>query len=208
MLGIENEHEHRTHPAQALVFGNRDSRRRRSCVDPCSAEPCRRRGLRRTLPPSGLPAGAPKDQAQLALEPGSAALGAEATRLDGERIFAGYRLAPGFALEGAQIRNGGANLGTGNETIIVTGVGSVPLSDSVTLKSKFGVNYQTSAFAGSGASLSDVTGAGKVYGLGVSVQVRDNVEVRAQTEHLGRPATPAQGPVASDSVLLGANVRF
>ena len=158
--------------------------------------------------PSGLPAGAPKDQAQLALEPGSAALGAEATRLDGERIFAGYRLAPGFALEGAQIRNGGANLGTGNETIIVTGVGSVPLSDSVTLKSKFGVNYQTSAFVGSGASLSDVTGAGKVYGLGVSVQVRDNVEVRAQTEHLGRPATPAQGPVASDSVLLGANVRF
>ena len=158
--------------------------------------------------PSGLPANAPKDQAQLALEPGSAAMGGDATRLEGERIFAGYRVAPGFAIEGAQIRNGAANLGASNDTIVVAGVGSVPLSDSVTLTSKFGVNYQASAFTGSGASLSEITGAGRVYGLGVSVQVRDNVEVRAQTEHLGRPASAGQGPAASDSVLLGANVRF
>jgi len=161
----------------------------------------------RTLP-SGLPANPLKDQAQLALEPGSAALGGDVTRLEGERIFAGYRVGPGLAIEGAQIRNGGSSLGASNETIVVAGVGSVPLSDSVKLTSKFGVNYQSSAFAGSSASLSDVAGAGRVYGLGVSVQVRDNVEVRAQTEHLGRPATAAQVPVASDSVLLGANVRF
>lgn len=158
--------------------------------------------------PSGLPANAAKDQSQLALEPGSGALGGDATRLEGQRIFAGYRLGPGFALESAQIRSGASNLGTSNETIVVAGVGSVPLSDSVTLTSKLGVNYPTSAFAGGGASLSEVTGAGRVYGLGVSVQVRDNVEVRAQTEHLGRPAGAAQGPGASDSVLLGANVRF
>ena len=159
--------------------------------------------------PSGLPASTPKDQAQLALEPGSVALGAaDAMRLEGERLYAGYRLGPGFALEGAQIRSGGTNLGPSNETIVVAGVGSVPLSDSVTLKSKLGVNYQTSALAASGGSLSEVTGAGKVYGLGVSVQVRDNIEVRAETEHLGRPASAAQGPIASDSVLLGANVRF
>ena len=158
--------------------------------------------------PSGLPGNAPKDQAQLALEPGSAGLGGDATRIEGERLFAGYRVAPGLAIEGAQIRSGAANLGTSNDTIVVAGVGSVPLSDSVTLTSKFGVNYQASAFTGSGASLSEITGAGRVYGLGVSVQVRDNVEVRAQTEHLGRPASAGQGPAASDSVLLGANVRF
>ncbi len=158
--------------------------------------------------PSGLPATAQKDQGQLALEPGSAALGGDATRLEGQRIFAGYRLAPGFALEGAQIRSGASNFGTGNETIVVAGVGSVPLSDSVSLLSKLGVSYQTSAFAGGGASLSEVTSGAPVYGLGVSVQVRDNVEVRAQTEHLGRPASAVQGPAASDSVLLGANVRF
>jgi hypothetical protein len=156
--------------------------------------------------PSGLPGNAPKDQVQLALEPGSAALGGDTTRLEGERIFAGYRVAPGFAIEGAQIRNGASNLGASNDTIVVAGVGSVPLSDSVTLTSKFGV--AAPAFAGSGASLSDVTAAGRVYGLGVSVQVRDNVEVRAQTEHLGRPASAGQGPTTSDSVLLGANVRF
>ena len=158
--------------------------------------------------PSGLPGTAPKDQAQLALEPGSVALGGDATRLEGQRIFAGYRFAPGFALEGAQIRSGASSLGTGNETIVVAGVGSLPVSDSVTLVSKLGVNYQTSAFWGGGASVSDVTSGGRVYGLGVSVQVRDNVELRAQTEHLGRPASAAQGPSASDSVLVGANVRF
>ncbi len=157
--------------------------------------------------PSGLPATAVKDQAQLALEPGSVALGGDPTRLEGQRIFAGFRLAPGFALEGAQIRSGASSLAAGNETIVVAGVGPVPLSDSVTLLSKLGMNYQTSAFPG-GASLSDVASGGHVYGLGVSVQVRDNVEVRAQTEHLGRPASAAQGPAASDSVLLGANVRF
>ncbi len=158
--------------------------------------------------PSGLPATAPKDQAQLALEPGSVALGGDATRLEGQRIFAGYRVGPGFALEGAQIRSGASSLGASNDTIVVAGVGSVPLSDSVTLLSKLGVTYQTSAFAGGGAPLSDVTSSGRVYGLGVSVQVRDNIEVRAQTEHLGRPPSAAQGPAASDSVLVGANVRF
>src|SRR4029434_3794463 len=83
--------------------------------------------------PSGLPANAPKDQSQLALEPGSGALGGDATRLEGQRIFAGYRLGPGVSLEGAQIRSGASNLGLSNETIVVAGVGSVPLSDSVTL---------------------------------------------------------------------------
>lgn len=158
--------------------------------------------------PSGLPATAPKDQAQLALEPGSVALGGDAARLQGERIFGGYRFAPGFALEGAQIRSGASNLGASNERITVAGVGSVPLSDSVTLVSKLGLNYQTSAIAGGGTSLSDVTGGGRVYGVGVSVQLRDNVEVRAQTGHLGRPASTAQAAAASDSVLVGANVRF
>ena len=158
--------------------------------------------------PAALPANVAKDQSQLTLEPGSAALGGDATRLEGERIFGGYRFAPGFALEGAQIRSGASNVGASNERITVAGVGSVPLSDSVTLVSKLGLNYQTSAFAGGGVSLSDVTSGGRVYGLGVSVQVRNNVEVRAQTEHLGRPASAAQGPAASDSVLVGANVRF
>jgi hypothetical protein len=157
---------------------------------------------------SGAPGSAPKNQAQLALEPGNAALGGDAMRLEGERIFGGYRFGPGFALEGAQTRIGASSVAAGNETVSVAGVGSVPLSDSVTLMSKFGMNYQTSAFAGGGVSLSDVTSGGRLYGVGVSVQVRDNVEVRAQTEHLGRPAGASQGPAASDSVLFGANVRF
>jgi hypothetical protein len=108
----------------------------------------------------------------------------------------------------SRIRSGASSLGASNDTIVVAGVGSVPLSDSVTLLSKLGVTYQSSAFAAGGASLSDVTSSGRVYGLGVSVQVRDNIEVRAQTEHLARPASAAQGPAASDSVLVGANVRF
>ena len=161
----------------------------------------------RTLP-SGASANPPKDQAQLALEPGSAALGGDTARLEGERIFGGYRFGPGFALEGARTRIGPSGLGPSNETISMAGVGSLSLSDSVTLVSKLGLTYQPSTFAGSGASLADVTNGGRLYGVGVSVRVRDNVEVRAQTEHLGRTVGPAQGATASDSVLFGANVRF
>jgi len=156
---------------------------------------------------SGVPASAPKNQVELALEPGSAALGADAARLEGERIFGGYRFGPGFALEGAQTRVGPSSLAPGNGAISVAGVSSVPLSDSVTLLGKLGLNYQTSASPGA-LSVSDVASGGRLYGVGVAVQVRDNIEVRAQTEHLGRPANAAQGPTASDSVLFGANVRF
>lgn len=157
---------------------------------------------------SGVAASAPKNQVELALEPGSAALGADTTRLEGQRIFGGYRFGPGFALEGSQTRIGPSSLAPGNAVISVAGVSSVPLSDSVTLMGKLGLNYPTSASPGGAVSLSDVASGGRLYGVGVAVQVRDNIEVRAQTEHLGRSPSAAQGPIASDSVLLGANVRF
>jgi len=161
----------------------------------------------RTLP-SGVSAAPSKDQAQLALEPGNAALGADSARLEGERIFGGYRFGPGFALEGARTRTSPSVLAPSNETISVAGVGSVPLSDSVTLVSRLGLSYQPSTFAGNGVSLADVTSGSRLYGVGLSVRVRDNVEVRAQTEHLARTANPTLGSPASDSVLFGANVRF
>jgi len=154
---------------------------------------------------SGAPSTAPKDQAQLALEPGSAALTSDGTRLQGERIFGGYRFGPGFALEATQNRTGASALAPGSETISVAGVSSLPLSDSVNLLGKVGLNYSPASFTGGSAGLSDVTNGGKVYGVGLSAQVRDNVELRVQSEHLG--STPL-GPPASDSVLFGANVRF
>jgi len=153
---------------------------------------------------SGAPSTAPKDQAQLALEPGSAALSSDGARLQGERIFGGYRFAPGFALEATQNRTGASALAAGSETISVAGLSSLPLSDSVNLLGKVGLNYASASFAG-GSTLSDVANGGKVYGVGLSAQVRSNVELRVQSEHLG--STP-QGPPASDSVLFGANVRF
>jgi len=156
---------------------------------------------------SGAPSTAPKDQAQLALEPGSAALTSDGTRLQGERIFGGYRFGPGFALEAAQNRIGASALAGGTETISVAGVSSLPLSDSVNLLGKVGLNYAPSSFTASSPSLSDVANGGKLYGVGLSAQVRDNVELRVQSEHLGRPSAPL-GPPASDSVLVGANVRF
>jgi len=161
----------------------------------------------RTLP-SGVPVTPSKDQAQLALEPGSAALGADSARLEGERVFGGYRFGPGFALEGARTRTSPSVLAPSSETISVAGVGSVPLSDSVTLVSRLGLSYQPSTFAGNGVSLADVSSSSRLYGVGLSVRVRNNVEVHAQTEHLARTANPALGPPASDSVLFGANVHF
>jgi hypothetical protein len=156
---------------------------------------------------SGAPGTAPKDQAQLALEPGSAALTSDGSRLQSERIFGGYRFGPAFALEAAQNRAGASALAAGTETISVAGVSSLPLTDSVNLLGKVGVNYAPSSFTAGGLALSDVTNGGKVYGVGLSAQVRSNVELRVQSEHLGRPSAP-QGPPASDSVLFGANVHF
>src|SRR5262245_46594881 len=153
---------------------------------------------------SGAPSTAPKDQAQLALEPGGAALTSDGSRLQGERLFGGYRFGPGFALEATQNRIGASALAPGSETVSVAGVSSLPLSDSVNLLGKVGLNYAPASFAG-GSALSDVANGGKVYGVGLSAQVRDNVELRVQSEHLG--STP-QGLPASDSVLFGANVRF
>jgi hypothetical protein len=157
---------------------------------------------------SGVPASAPKNQVGLALEPGSVALGADATRLEGERIFGGYRFGPGFALECAQTRISPSSVAPGNGVISVAGVSSIPLSDSVTLSGKLGLNYQTPTSQAGAVSLLDVTSSGRLYGVGVAVQVRGNIELRAQTEHLWRPASATQGPTASDSVLFGANVRF
>ena len=156
---------------------------------------------------SGAATTAPKDQAQLALEPGSAALTSDGTRLQSERIFGGYRFGPGFALEATQNRTGASALAAGTETISVAGVSTLPLSDSVSLLGKLGLNYAPSSFTAGNPSLSDVTNGGKVYGVGLSAQVRSNVELRVQSEHLGRPSTPL-GPSASDSVLIGADVRF
>lgn len=153
---------------------------------------------------SGAPSAAPKDQAQLALEPGSAALTSDGARLQSERIFGGYRFGPGFALEATQNRTGASALAAGTGTISVAGVSSLPLSDSVNLLGKVGLNYAPASFT-VGSTLSDVANGGKVYGVGLSAQVRSNVELRVQSEHLG---SAPQGSPASDSVLFGANVRF
>jgi hypothetical protein len=55
---------------------------------------------------AGVPLMGAADKAQLALEPGSIALAADAAHLEGERIFGGYRFGHGFALEGAHTRFG------------------------------------------------------------------------------------------------------
>lgn len=152
--------------------------------------------------PSGVPAAAPKDQAQLALEPGSVGVGGDVSRLEGDRFFAGYRFGPAFAIEGAQTRN------AGTQSISVAGVSSMPVSDAIKLTGKVGLNYQAPAFSGAGVSVSDVANGAKLYGVGVAVQMSDNVELRAQTEHLARGTAAMQTTPSSDSVLLGANVRF
>jgi hypothetical protein len=157
---------------------------------------------------TGTPAAARVDKGQLALEPGSVALAADAARLDSERIFGGYRFGRSFALEGAQTRFGAPASGSGGETLSLAAVSSLPLSDSVTLVAKFGLHYPQSTLTGADRSSADLAGAGKVYGVGVSVQVAENVELRAHSERFERSPGSPQGTAAADSFLLGANVRF
>ena len=157
---------------------------------------------------TGAPAAPRVDKGQLALEPGSVALGADAARLDSERVFGGYRFDRSFALEGAQTRFAAPAWASSGETLSLAAVSSLPLSDSVTLSAKFGLHYSQSTVIGTDRSYPDLAGAGKLYGLGVSVQVAENVELRAHSEHFERSPTSPPGTVGADSFLFGANVRF
>ena len=156
---------------------------------------------------AGVPPMAAADKSQLALEPGSVALAADAAHLEGERIFGGYRFGQGFALEGSHTRFGAPALAQGPETLSVAGVGSLPLTDSLTLVTKLGLHYPEASGPGNNLSASELGGAGVLYGLGVSLQLADNVELRARSEHLARPPGSPQSATA-DTFLFGANVRF
>jgi len=147
------------------------------------------------------------NKAQLAQEAGSVALGGDTAHLDGGRIFGGYRFGSGFALEGAQTRLGAPGPAIPNETLSVAGVSSLPLSDSVTLNAKLGLHRPDSAAPTAGGILSDPPGTGVLYGLGLSMQLAQNVELRAQSERFARPAGSPQG-TSADTFLFGANVRF
>jgi hypothetical protein len=160
----------------------------------------------RSLVP-GLLAAAPADKGQLALEPGSVALAAAASHLGGDRIFGGYRFGPGFAVEGARTRFGAPALAQAGETLSMAGVSSLPLTDAVTLVAKLGVHYPEASGPASNLSFSELAGAGVLYGLGLSLQLADNVELRAQSERFARPPGSPQGTTA-DTFLFGANVRF
>jgi hypothetical protein len=147
------------------------------------------------------------NKAQLAEEPGSVALGGDTARLDGGRIFGGYRFGSAFALEGAQTRFGTPATGIPNETLSVAGVSSLPLSDSVTLNAKLGLHRPDAGTPTTGGSLSDPPGTGVLYGLGLSMQLAQNVELRAQSERFARPSGSSPG-TSADTFLFGANVRF
>jgi hypothetical protein len=90
----------------------------------------------------------------------------------------------------------------------VAGVSSVTLSDSVTLSAKFGLHYPQRAVTGGELSVSDLAAAGKLYGMGLSYQVAENVELRAQSERYLRSPVGSPGTATVDTFLLGANVRF
>jgi hypothetical protein len=147
------------------------------------------------------------NKAQLAQEPGNVGLSADAAHLDGGHIFGGYRFGSGFALEGAQTRFGTPAPTVPNQTLSLAGLSSLPLSDSLTLNAKLGLHRPESAPAAPGASLSDATGTGVLYGLGLSMQLAQNVELRALSERFARPAGSSQG-TSTDTFLFGANVRF
>jgi hypothetical protein len=155
----------------------------------------------------GAPAVVLDDKARLALEPGAVAMTADAAHLDGERIFGGYRFGSGFALEGAHTRFGIPGPPLAGETLSLAGVSSLPLGDSITLNAKLGLHRPEAGALASGPLSPDLTGTGVLYGLGLSLQLAQNVELRAQSERFARAPGNSQSGSA-DTFLFGANVRF
>ena len=156
----------------------------------------------------GTPALVTRTRVDLAFEAGSAMLAEDGARLGSDRTFGGYRFGPGFALEGAQTRFGGPVLQSSGEMLSLAGVSSVPLSESLTLLAKFGLHYPQNTVTGGGLSVSDLAAGGKLYGLGLSYQVAENVELRAQSERYLHSQVGQAGAATVDTFLLGANVRF
>jgi hypothetical protein len=149
--------------------------------------------------------------------PGAKLLNHDNERLTATTLYGGYRFSQGFALEAART-SFGSGVNTEDPVLYATpaeqmstwslaGVGSVAVTDSLTLFGKLGVNFAPNATYSSFA-VDTPSRPGKVYGFGVSYQVTGQLELRAQSERYTGLGQTESGGLEANALTVGARLRF
>jgi hypothetical protein len=149
--------------------------------------------------------------------PGAKLLGHDADRVTATTLYGGYRFSRAFAVEAGRTSFGsGVNIddpvlyATPAEQLSawsLAGVGSMDLSDSISVFAKLGVNFAPDASYSSFA-VDTPSRPGRVYGFGVSYQVNGRFELRAQSERYTGLGQTANGALEANAVTLGARLKF
>ena len=150
-----------------------------------------------------------------------ASIARDAERYTPNQLYGGLRLGDGFALEGAQTAFGAMPGDASRRTAVATtvrpgqvpgtlsfaGVSSVPLDDTTSMVTKFGVHYWQADSSVPSLDVSRLTSPGILYGIGVEKQLAKDVRLQAQTERY--KTSPDAGNVPTVNVMmLGVNVGF
>ena len=149
--------------------------------------------------------------------PGARLLGHDGDRVTATTLYGGYRFSRVFALEAGRTSFGsGVNVddpvlyATPAEQLSawsLAGVGSMELSDSVTVFAKLGVNFAPDA-SYSSLAVDTPSRPGRVYGFGVSYQVNGRFELRAQSERYTGLGQTSTGALEANTLTLGARLKF
>ena len=149
--------------------------------------------------------------------PGARLLGHEGDRLTATTLYGGYRFSRAFALEAGRT-SFGAGVNVDDPVLYATpaeqlsawslaGVGSMELTDSVTIFAKLGVNFAPDAPYGN-LAVDAPSRPGRVYGFGVSYQVTGRFELRAQSERYTGLGQTSNGTLEANALTLGARLKF
>jgi len=153
---------------------------------------------------------------------GVAVLGNPGGNHDGDVItattlYGGYRFSHSFALEGART-SFGSGVNIQDPVLYVTpaeqmsawslaGVSSVPLTDSLRLFAKLGLNFAPNATYSS-FPVDTPSHPGTVYGFGVSYQVSGQLELRAQSERYTGLGQADGSQLQATTFTFGAKLHF
>jgi OOP family OmpA-OmpF porin len=139
------------------------------------------------------------------------------------KLYGGYRLSPYLSIEAQYLDLGkstakyAGTAGTAKEdyrvhALSLAAVGSLPVSDSVSLFAKAGPAVATAKTEVSSAALGVSASSRRTVllaGIGATVRLSQNLEVRAEYERLGQVGKAAvTGRAAPSAFTLGVGYRF
>jgi hypothetical protein len=138
---------------------------------------------------------------------GALALAQQGVRLEGDRVYAGYRFGSGLGVEGAQHQAATRNLTGDVDTLSLAGTVSLPLADDVVATAKAGMHVaESSVLPGPGRFGTSATGS--VLGLTLAYRASKRVVLTAESQHLTGSSVQTLGALPSQTYLVGARVQF